>query len=204
MKIISYWTRSLVFNGNTLISTYFHFGLLPIHLKLWLCGRQMAQYISWSQGCSTSLLISKSIPWTSTWCEPYLIVLSDSQVYCCFWTVPSVIQPYNLHFKVQMASFRHNSSTLVPPLGTSFNTILCFSGQMAYLLNAPWCSRQIHQRGHSCLRSPSSTIQPSQTVLSVPSLSIISADNDPNWENVSANSSTNNNIANRPTSSTYS
>jgi len=64
----------------------------------------------------------------------------------------------NSHFKVQMASSRCNSSTPVPPLGTPFNMILCFSDQMAYLPNAPRCSRWIHQRGHSSLRSSSSTI----------------------------------------------
>jgi len=42
------------------------------HLKLRPCGRQMAQHISWSQGHSTSLLISKSSLWTSTlvWTTP--------------------------------------------------------------------------------------------------------------------------------------
>ena len=75
---------------------------------------------------------------------------------------------------------------------------------MAYLPNVPQYSRQIHQRGHLSLRSPSSTIQPGQTVLSIPSPSIVPADNDPNWEDAPANPSTNNNIANRPTSSTHS
>ena len=69
----------------------------------------------------------------------------------------------------------------------------------AYLPNALWCSRQIHQRGRSSLRSPSSTIQPGQTVLPVPGLSIISADNDPNWENAPTNPITNTTTANRPT-----
>jgi len=40
--------------------------------------------------------------------------------------------------------------------------------------------------------------------LSVPGPSIIPVDNDPNWEDAPANPSTNNNIANRPTSSTHS
>jgi len=57
-----------------------------------------------------------------------------------------------------MAFSHHNSLTPVPPLGTPFNTISCFSDQMAYLPNAPQCSRWIHQRGCSSLRSPSSTI----------------------------------------------
>ena len=103
-----------------------------------------------------------------------------------------------------MAFSCHNSSTLVPPLGTPFNTISCFSDQMAYPPNVPWCSRWIHQRGCSSLRSPSNTIQPGWTVLSVPGPSIVPTDNNPNWEDAPTNSSTNNNIANRPTSSTRS
>jgi len=75
---------------------------------------------------------------------------------------------------------------------------------MAYLPNAPRCSRQIHQRGRSSPRSPSSTIQPGRTVLPVPNPSIVPADNDPNWEDAPTNPSTNNNITNRPTSSTCS
>ena len=37
-------------------------GLSSFHLKLWPHGRQTVQHISWSQGCSTSPLISESIP----------------------------------------------------------------------------------------------------------------------------------------------
>ena len=103
-----------------------------------------------------------------------------------------------------MASSCHNSSTLVPLLGTPFNMILCFSNQMAYPPNAPQCLRQTHQRSCSSLRSPSSTIQPSQTVLPVSGPSIVSVDNNPNWENAPTNLSTNNNITNRPTFSTCS
>jgi len=103
-----------------------------------------------------------------------------------------------------MASSCHNFSTPVPPLGTIFNTISCFSDQMAYLPNMPWCSRQIHQRGCLSLRSPSSTIQPSQTVLPIPGPSIIPVDNDSNWEDAPTNPITNINTANRPTSSTHS
>jgi len=103
-----------------------------------------------------------------------------------------------------MASSRHNSSTPVPPLGTPFNTISCFSDQMAYSPNAPRCSRWIYQRGQSSPRFPSSTIQSGRTVLPVPGLSIVPADNDPNWEDAPTNPSTNNNITNRPTSSTRS
>jgi len=64
--------------------------------------------------------------------------------------------------------------------------------------------RRIHQKGYSSLRSPSIPIHPDQTVLPVPGLSIISVDNNPNWENAPTNPSTNNNITNRPTSSTHS
>ena len=103
-----------------------------------------------------------------------------------------------------MASSRHNSSTPVPLLGTPFNTILYFSDQMAYPPNAPWCSRQIHQRGCSSLRSSSSTIQPSRIVSPVFGPSIISADNDPNWENAPTTNPITNLIANKPTSSTHS
>ena len=125
------------------------------------------------------------------WCKPSLTVLSDSQVCCCFWAVPSakfsVIVPsanqlYISHFKSKIASSHHNSltSTLILLLGTPFNTISCFSDHLAYPLNALWQSRQIYQRGHSSLRSPSSIVQPGQTVLSVPGPSIVPVDNDPN------------------------
>ena len=103
-----------------------------------------------------------------------------------------------------MASSYRNSSTLVPPLGTPFNTISCFSESMAYPPNTPWYSRRLHQWGRSSPRSPSSTIQPARTVLPVPGPSIVPADNDHNWEDTPANPSTNNNIANRLTSSTRS
>ena len=68
----------------------------------------------------------------------------------------------------------------------------------------PQCSRQIHQRGHSSLRSSSSTIQPGQTVLPVPGPSIIPVDNDPNWEDAPTTNPNTNLTANRPTSSTRS
>ena len=103
-----------------------------------------------------------------------------------------------------MAFSHHNSSTPVPPLGTLFNMISRFSNQMAYLPNAPWHLRQIHQRGQSSSRSPSSTIQPDRIILPVPGPSIVPADNDSNWEDAPTNPSTNNNITNRPTSSTHS
>jgi len=105
-----------------------------------------------------------------------------------------------------MASSHHNSltSALVPLLGTLFNTISHFSDHLAYLPNAPWQSRWIHQRGHSSLRSLSSTVHPGWTVLPVPSLSIVPVDNNPNWEDASATNTITNLTANRPTSSTCS
>ena len=103
-----------------------------------------------------------------------------------------------------MASSHRNSSTSVPPLGTPFNTISCFSELMAYLPNMPWHSRRLHQWGHLSLRSPSSTIQPGWIVLLVPGLSIVLADNNSNWENAPTINPNINLIANRPTSSTRS
>ena len=102
-----------------------------------------------------------------------------------------------------MASSYCNSSTLVLLLGTPFNMISYFSGQMAYPPNVPWYSRQIHQRGHLSLRSPSSTIQPGWIVLPVPGPIIVPADNNLNWKDAPANPSTNNHIANKPTSFTH-
>ena len=103
-----------------------------------------------------------------------------------------------------MASSHCNSSTLVPPLETPFNMISHFSNQMAYLSNTPQRLRQIHQRDCLSLRSSSSTIQSSQTVLPIPGLSIVPADNDPNWEDTLTNPIINTTIANRPISSTHS
>ena len=103
-----------------------------------------------------------------------------------------------------MAFSRHNSLTPVPPLGAPFNTISCFSDQMAYPPNVSWYSRRIHQRGHLSPRSPSSTIQHGRTVLPVPGPSIVPVDNDPNWENALTTNSITSLTANRPTSSTRS
>jgi len=103
-----------------------------------------------------------------------------------------------------MASSRRNSSTLVPLLGTPFNTISHFSEPMAYPPNVPRRSRRIHQRGRSSLRSPSSTIQPAWTVSPVPGPSIVPVDNDPNWEDAPTTNLNTNLTANRPTSSTRS
>ena len=69
MKINSYWTQSMVFNGDIpnhhslpsqTSQTSFY------HLKLQPYGRQMAQHISWSQGHSTSPHISEPILQTFT------------------------------------------------------------------------------------------------------------------------------------------
>jgi len=105
-----------------------------------------------------------------------------------------------------MASSCCNSSTLtlVPPLGIPFNTISHFSDYLAYLPNAPQYSKQIHQRDYSSLRSLSSTVYLSQTALPVPGPSIISADNDPNWEDAPTTNPTTNLTANKLTSSTHS
>jgi len=201
-----------VFNSNTPISTHSHSNSLPF---IWsynhTVDRQCSTYTEAKiipQVCLSPSPFCRLLPW----CELRLTVLSDSQVCCCFWavppakfsvTVPSVIH-FTSHFKVQMAFSRCNSSTLVPLLGTSFNTILHFSDQIAYLPNVPQHSRWIHQRGWSSPRSPSSTIQSSRTVSPVPGSSIVSVNNDPNWKDTFANPSTNNNITNRPTSSTRS
>ena len=102
-----------------------------------------------------------------------------------------------------MASSCYNSSTLVPPLGTPFNTISCFSNQIAYLPNVLLRSRRIHQRGQSSPRSPSSTIQPGRTVSPVSGPSIVPVDNNPNWEDAPTTNPITNLTANRPTSSTH-
>ena len=102
-------------------------------------------------------------------------------------------------------AFSHcNFSTPVPPLGTPFNTISCFSDQIAYLPNILQCLRWIHQRGHLSPRSPSSIIQPGQTVSPISSPSIIPVDNNSNWEDAPTNLITNTTTANRPISFTYS
>ena len=95
-----------------------------------------------------------------------------------------------------MASSHYNSltSTLVPPLGTPFNTISHFSNHLAYSPNIPQHSRQIHQRGQLSLRSLSST------VYSGPS--IVPVDNNPNWENTPTTNLNTNLTSNRPISST--
>ena len=102
-----------------------------------------------------------------------------------------------------MASSCYNSSTPVSPLEISFNTISCFSNHLAYPPNAPWCSKWIHQRGHSSPRSLSSTIQSGWTVSPVSGPSIVSVNNDPNWEDAPTTNPITN-TANRPTSSTRS
>ena len=108
--------------------------------------------------------------------------------------------------KSKIASSRCNSSTLtlVPLLGTPFNTISCFSDHLAYLPNTPWHSRWIHQRGHLSPRFLSGTVHPGQIVSPISGPSIIPADNDSNWEDASTTNLITNLTANRPTSSTRS
>ena len=74
---------------------------------------------------------------------------------------------------------------------------------MAYLPNASQWSRQIHQRGYSSLRSPSSTVHSGQIILPVSGPSIVPMDNDPNWEDTPTTNPITNLIANRPTFSTH-
>ena len=102
-----------------------------------------------------------------------------------------------------MSSSHCNSLTPVPPLGTLFNTISCFSDHLAYLPNALQCSRWIHQKGCSSPRSPSSTNQPGWTASPVPSPSIIPTDNNPNWKDVPTTNPITNLIANRLISSIH-
>jgi len=106
--------------------------------------------------------------------------------------------------KMAFSCCNSSTSTLVPLLGTPFNTISYFSDHLAYLPNALWWSRQIYQKDCSSLMSLSSTIYSGWTVLPVPGPSIITVDNDFNWEDAPTNSTTNTIIANRPTSSTHS
>ena len=162
------------------------------------------QYISWSQDCSMSLYISKSILWT--------FIPGVNCAWQYYQTTKSAITSEqfclqnNLSTSKSKMAFSHcNSltSTLVLLLGASFNTISCFSDYLAYLPNALQQSRQIHQKDCSSLRFLLSTIYPSQTVLPVSGLSIIPVDNDPNWKDDFANPTTNL-TANRPTSSTHS
>jgi len=96
-----------------------------------------------------------------------------------------------------------STSTLVPLLGTLFNTISHFSNYLAYLPNTPQQSRQIHQRGRLSPRFLSSTIQLGWIALLVSGPSIVPADNNPNWKDASTNPTTNL-TANRPTFSTHS
>jgi len=66
MKINSYWTQSLVFNGNIPNQHSLPSWTSSYSLKSQPHGRQMAQHISWSQGHSMSPHISKSISQTFT------------------------------------------------------------------------------------------------------------------------------------------
>jgi len=90
-------------------------------------------------------------------------------------------------------------STLVLLLGTSFNIILCFSNNLAYLPNALQYSRCIYQRGQSFPRSSFYTIQPGWTVSSVFGPSIVSVDNNFNWKNAPVTNPVTNLTVNKPT-----
>ena len=84
-----------------------------------------------------------------SWCKLCLTVLSDSQVCCCFWAVLSAKSSVVVLFakqsstsKSKITSYCNSStSTLVPLLGTPFNTISHFSDYLAYLPNTPQQSR---------------------------------------------------------------
>ena len=69
----------------------------PHHLKLRPHGRQIAQYISWSQGYSTSLLISEFILQTSilVWTVP------DIYKYLLLWDILYIIR------NCLMSTFQH-------------------------------------------------------------------------------------------------
>ena len=90
-----------------------------LHLKLQPLGRQTVQHISWSQDCSTSLLISESILWTSTpvWTVPdnyalaaiFSIVNEDNKVHpvafhSCTFTAAEL--NYDTHDKELLAIFK--------------------------------------------------------------------------------------------------
>jgi len=92
----------------------------------------------------------------------------------------------------------------VPPLRILFNTILHFSDNLAYPPNTPWHSRHIYQRDWLSPKSPFYTIQSGWIVSPVSSLSIVLADNDPNWENAPTINPITNLTSNRPTFSTHS
>jgi len=108
-----------------------------------------------------------------------------------------------------IAFFCHNfstylESTLVLLLGIPFNIISYFSDNItgAYPPNTPQHLRYIHQRGQLFSKFLTHTIQPVQTFLPVSSLSIISADNNSNWENAPAINPATNIATNRPNSFT--
>ena len=188
-----------MFNSNTPISTYSHLRLLSI---IWSCDHTAYKLKPRSFYKSTHLWVyfADFHPGVNSVWQYYQTpksAVTSEQFYL-------LIQLYNPYFKFKIAFFHCNSSTPVPLLGTSFNTISCFSDQIAYPPNVPQHSRRIHQRGCLSLRSPSSTIQSSQTFLPVSRPSIIPVDNDPNWENAPTTNPITNLIANRPTSSTCS
>ena len=198
-----------VFNGNTPNQHSLLFQISSYYLRLWPYSRQMAQHISWSQSHSTSSHISKTILQTFT--------PSVNHVWQYYQTPKSVVASEQFHLqdsllqfclqnnlctlksKIAFSYYNSSTSTLVPLLGTPFNTISYFSDHLAYLPNTPQHSRWIYQRGCLSLRSLSSTTHSGQTVLLVLGLSIVTADNDHNWEDAPATNPITNLIANRLT-----
>ena len=82
------------------------------HLKLQPCSRQMVQYISWSQGCSTNPLISKSILWTSipVWTVPDSIIRLPSLLLL----LSSSVCNSTLYFALQSPKWLSLAITLQP------------------------------------------------------------------------------------------
>jgi len=123
MKITSYWTQSSVF-----ISNIPNQHSLPSQtsevVTIWRIDSIVHKLKPRSFHKSTYL--QAHLVDFHLWCEPYLTVLSDSQVCYCFWAVlfakSSVIvlsTKQSSTAKFKMASSCHNSSTAtpVPPLG---------------------------------------------------------------------------------------
>ena len=76
----SYWIQSLVFNSNIPNQHLLLSWTLSIYLKLWLCNRQIAQHMGWSQGYSTSLyyqaqslhtLCTSQVNFVDFWCQSW-------------------------------------------------------------------------------------------------------------------------------------
>ena len=193
-----------MFNGNTPITTHSYLGLSLIWSCDYMVNRQYSTkaevkvipqvYISPSPQSGLSPLVSTT-PDSIIRLPSLLLLLSSS------------VCKNNLSTsKSKMASSHHNSSTStpVPLLGTLFNTISCFSDYLAYLPNALWCFRWIHQKDCLSFKSLSSTIQSGWIALPIPRLSIVSTDNNPNWKDTPTTNLITNLTANRSTSSTHS